>query len=687
MADIKETVLLDFQIDQGQAEKDLIAVNKAILNNKEAAQELTKAYKAGTITQDEFVTESIRIQQNLKKEQGQVQTLTKLINTESNSRNALKHRVSELTKEYDNLNTKEAAGAKRADALQKELAQLNSEITKSSKAAGLFKDQIGNYPEKFGEAAKSINVAGVSVADVGTKLASFANPATAAIGILTALGGAYASSTTGSRDLAFASAQLSTVVGKLGEDFANLVSGSEGSSNGRGGVSRLVDQYLRLAQFVPAIRLIDSVTNDWLSNYIESLRKAGEETAKALELLKALEIAQAFAQGFAKEDERRAELQRRIRDDQTKSLQERLEAAEKIDPILEGSAKRSIIVLKAQIEGIKESTIGYENNLEAQLKVAQITSEIADKEEEITGKLTENVAARKAILVLIEDERKAREIDAKLANAPGAIKTSVKSLADNGQGRLVSEAEEEETNRIIETATVRAKTQDEIDIRLKSDLEKRNKQHQDTLTRQNKEAEEERLRIQTQNQIAGLQAAAGIANSLSQLAKDGSAEQKELQLAGIAIDTAAALVSGIAASQDIPYPGNLIAMATTIATVLANVAQAKSIINSGFAEGGYTGDGGKYQVAGVVHKGEYVAPKHIVGSAAARPHIQALESMRTRGYADGGFVTNQSVSAANQSLIIANAMRSIPAPVLDVRQVTAAQKQIEVKQAISTLNR
>jgi len=28
-----------------------------------------------------------------------------------------------------------------------------------------------------------------------------------------------------------------------------------------------------------------------------------------------------------------------------------------------------------------------------------------------------------------------------------------------------------------------------------------------------------------------------------------------------------------------------------------------------YADGGYTGDGGKYEVAGVVHKGEYVVPQ------------------------------------------------------------------------------
>jgi tape measure domain-containing protein len=56
-----------------------------------------------------------------------------------------------------------------------------------------------------------------------------------------------------------------------------------------------------------------------------------------------------------------------------------------------------------------------------------------------------------------------------------------------------------------------------------------------------------------------------------------------------------------------------------------------------FASGGYTGDGGKYQPAGVVHKGEYVFDQSAV-KAAGGP--AAMEAMRRglKGYANGGAV-------------------------------------------------
>ncbi len=55
-----------------------------------------------------------------------------------------------------------------------------------------------------------------------------------------------------------------------------------------------------------------------------------------------------------------------------------------------------------------------------------------------------------------------------------------------------------------------------------------------------------------------------------------------------------------------------------------------------FADGGFTGRGGKYDPAGVVHRGEYVFD----AAATSRIGVDVLESMRRggTGYADGGYV-------------------------------------------------
>lgn len=59
-----------------------------------------------------------------------------------------------------------------------------------------------------------------------------------------------------------------------------------------------------------------------------------------------------------------------------------------------------------------------------------------------------------------------------------------------------------------------------------------------------------------------------------------------------------------------------------------------------FADGGYTGPGGKNTPAGIVHAGEFVVPKHIVDKIG----VPALTGLM-KGYADGGLVTPALVSA------------------------------------------
>jgi lambda family phage tail tape measure protein len=58
--------------------------------------------------------------------------------------------------------------------------------------------------------------------------------------------------------------------------------------------------------------------------------------------------------------------------------------------------------------------------------------------------------------------------------------------------------------------------------------------------------------------------------------------------------------------------------------------------------GGYTGRGGKYEPAGVVHRGEYVVPKKDVNQRTGLPYADAMGRLQRGasgpGYAGGGFV-------------------------------------------------
>lgn len=87
----------------------------------------------------------------------------------------------------------------------------------------------------------------------------------------------------------------------------------------------------------------------------------------------------------------------------------------------------------------------------------------------------------------------------------------------------------------------------------------------------------------------------------------------------------------------------------------------------GFSGGGYTGDGSKYQPAGVVHKGEYVFDKAAVAAAGGPA---AMEAMRRglKGYANGGAVGVSVPSLPSLKPANSNSAPTITfAPVIDAR--------------------
>ena len=48
----------------------------------------------------------------------------------------------------------------------------------------------------------------------------------------------------------------------------------------------------------------------------------------------------------------------------------------------------------------------------------------------------------------------------------------------------------------------------------------------------------------------------------------------------------------------------------------------------GYSDGGYTGDGGRYEVAGYVHKGEYVVPQPIMDDPRVVDAVGTIEAIR-----------------------------------------------------------
>ncbi len=168
-----------------------------------------------------------------------------------------------------------------------------------------------------------------------------------------------------------------------------------------------------------------------------------------------------------------------------------------------------------------------------------------------------------------------------------------------------------------------------------------------------------------------------IFSTLSELFKKGSKEQKSFALASIAIDTAEAIASLTAASEQNPANGftfgaaGIAQFAAGIVRILANVGAAKGLI-SGFANGGLTGTRISSGMGSPINRsnGDNMLATVKTGEVILNQSQQArlggaatFAKIGVPGFATGGvtgtFETSQANATASQSRIFSNLMKAI----------------------------
>ncbi|WAD47846.1 phage tail protein [Klebsiella pneumoniae] len=107
----------------------------------------------------------------------------------------------------------------------------------------------------------------------------------------------------------------------------------------------------------------------------------------------------------------------------------------------------------------------------------------------------------------------------------------------------------------------------------------------------------------------------------SAIYKVAFAASKAFAIADSMVKIQQAIASGAVSA---PYPANIIAMASIAAQTASIVSNIQAVSAVGFSSGGYTGPGGKYQPAGVVHKGEYIFDQ----ASTNRIGVSNLEALR-----------------------------------------------------------
>jgi TP901 family phage tail tape measure protein len=239
------------------------------------------------------------------------------------------------------------------------------------------------------------------------------------------------------------------------------------------------------------------------------------------------------------------------------------------------------------------------------------------------------------------------------------------------------ESEDEYTQRLADVGMTRL------------DVETQNTEAKKNLSDVNAQINQGEIKNEEAKKKAFQSIGASMISMLDTLGESNSAfakMSKIITLAQIAIDTGKALSAGIASASSLPYPANLAAIATTVATVLANVATAISTVKSAkFAEGGKVvgpGTGTSDSINAQLSNGEYV-----MTAKATKMFEPMLAAMNAIGSgvpiaSSRNFSVVQNTQDMTDSFT--EAVQTIR-PVVSVEEITDTQNRVETIQNIDNV--
>ncbi len=309
------------------------------------------------------------------------------------------------------------------------------------------------------------------------------------------------------------------------------------------GAAEAGDSFVQLATGMDKVQQTEFIQN--IKETAKEFKKVTTEAsayAKAIVALRnEVKLAEANQRQLQLVYQKDAELQRQIRDDISLTFEERIAANEELGRILDEQFAEEQALAQKKIDLAQMELNQNKDNIDLQVALINAKTEMADLDERITGQRSEqltNLKALEAEQLAIEEEKIATE---------------------NARKQKI----------IDDAAALRQKEIDDAQA-----------QADKLLAIKEKEAAEE-LAIQKAKEEASKAMALGAGQSILQtvgrLAGEGTKTAKAAALAGILIDTAKGISGAIAAGAGVPFPANLGAIATGVASVLAGIANAKGI--------------------------------------------------------------------------------------------------------------
>jgi len=119
---------------------------------------------------------------------------------------------------------------------------------------------------------------------------------------------------------------------------------------------------------------------------------------------------------------------------------------------------------------------------------------------------------------------------------------------------------------------------------------------------------------------------------IAKVKNEANKKMYKMQVMQAIAQTATAALNAYSSAAAVPVIGYILAPIAAATAVAAGLLQVEAIKKQqeaaaaqGYGKGGFTGEGGKDEVAGVVHKGEWVASHQLLQSSVTRPMIDALD--------------------------------------------------------------
>lgn len=403
----------------------------------------------------------------------------------------------------------------------------------------------------------------------------------------------------------------------LGEAFSLLMDGEFAEAAKKG-----ADAMIQLSTGVTdgTDKLI--AFNDELTDVVDNAIETGNQIAELQIKFEELEIATVVPLAKARLEYQKL---REIGNDQLKTEEERIQALLKAEKVQRDISEKERALLELRIEKQRLQNSLSDTDNEAKLEFQNLLKEQLGFEAAAQKKINSIVSLRTGLEKrLLEQRRKEflefakalEELDKGLRDRIGSPE-ELKSTREL-QGKITGFIEEEinERDRLY-AESIEKRREEELQLakditgELGKQLDERLKLRQEALK------EEEALiqkNIDRQSQLAEKGLANQLAFEKQQLAKNRleqiQQERKAAQLKE-AQRLAELFISLKEAEAKIDPSGST-------QRALQGVAEAKAISEGikgtlkfleGFSDGGYTGDGGKYEAAGVVHKGEFVIDK------------------------------------------------------------------------------